>query len=291
MFITTGKTAMNEIGFPGLGLDPILIDSTAFTVLGREVKWYGIIICLGMILAYCYALSRAKYEGIKTDDLIDLALALMIFGIAGARLYYVIFEIDRFVATGGTFFSNLWNTIVNIFSIHSGGLAIFGGIIAGFFTAMVVARIKKIRFPILLDVLAPSVMIGQMIGRWGNFMNGEAYGVETTLPWRMSITQVLSSGFKSTTIEVHPTFLYESLWNLVGFIVIAILYKKKNFHGQWLCFYLAWYGLGRMLIEGLRTDSLMIGPFRVSQLLAAAICVAGVVLLVLGTVKAKKEAK
>ena len=282
---------MNEIGFPGLGLDPILIDSTAFTVLGREVKWYGIIICLGMILAYCYALSRAKYEGIKTDDLIDLALALMIFGIAGARLYYVIFEIDRFVATGGTFFSNLWNTIVNIFSIHSGGLAIFGGIIAGFFTAMVVARIKKIRFPILLDVLAPSVMIGQMIGRWGNFMNGEAYGVETTLPWRMSITQVLSSGFKSTTIEVHPTFLYESLWNLVGFIVIAILYKKKNFHGQWLCFYLAWYGLGRMLIEGLRTDSLMIGPFRVSQLLAAAICVAGVVLLVLGTVKAKKEAK
>ena len=282
---------MNEIGFPGLGLDPILIDSTAFTVFGHDIKWYGVIICLGMILAYYYGWTRSKYEGIKTDDLIDLALALMIFGIAGARVYYIIFELDSYIETGGTFFSNLWNTILNMFSIHKGGLAIFGGIISGFLTAMVVARVKKIRFPILLDVLAPSVMIGQMIGRWGNFMNGEAYGVETTLPWRMSITQVLSSGFRSATIEVHPTFLYESLWNLIGFIVIATLYKKKNFHGQWACFYFAWYGLGRALIEGLRTDSLMIGPFRVSQLLAVAVCVVGVVLLVLGTIKAKKEAK
>ncbi len=280
---------MNEIGFPGLGLDPVLIDSTAFSIFGREIKWYGIIICVGMILAYFYGQSRAKYEGIKTDDLIDLALALMIFGVAGARVYYIIFELDSFIATGGSFFANLWQTIVNMFSIHNGGLAIFGGIIAGFFTAMVVAKIKKIRFPILLDVLAPSVMIGQMIGRWGNFMNGEAYGTETTLPWRMSITKVLKSGFKGTTIEVHPTFLYESLWNLVGFVIVATLYKKKKFHGQWLCFYLAWYGLGRALIEGLRTDSLMIGPFRVSQLLAAGICVAGVVLLALGMIKAKKE--
>ncbi len=280
---------MNEIAFPGLGLGPFTIDSTAFTVFGYDIKWYGIIICLGMILAYTYAWTRAKYEGIKTDDLLDLALALMIFGVAGARVYYIIFELDMFVATGGTFFTNLWHTIVNMFSIHNGGLAIFGGIIAGFFTAMVVARIKKIRFPILLDVLAPSVMIGQLVGRWGNFMNAEAYGGETTLPWRMSITKVLSSGFKSTPIEVHPTFLYESLWNLIGFAIIAVFYKKKKFHGQWLCFYLVWYGLGRALIEGLRADSLMVGPFRVSQVLAAAICVAGVVLMVIGLVSASKK--
>ncbi len=282
---------MNEIGFPGLGLDPILIDSTAFSIFGREIKWYGIIICLGMILAYYYGWTRSKYEGIKTDDLIDLALALMIFGVAGARVYYIIFELDSYIATGGNFFSNLWNTILNMFAIHKGGLAIFGGIIAGFFTAMIVAKRKKIRFPILLDVLAPSVMIGQMIGRWGNFMNGEAYGTETTLPWRMSITKVLSSGFRGTTIEVHPTFLYESLWNLIGFVIVAIFYKKKKFHGQWICFYLAWYGLGRALIEGLRTDSLMIGPFRVSQLVAIGIFLAGTVLLALGMIKTAKEDK
>ena len=283
---------MNEIAFPGLGLGPFTIDSTAFSVFGYEIKWYGIIICLGMILAYTYAWTRSKYEGIKTDDLLDLALALMIFGIAGARVYYIIFELDSFVATGGTFFTNLWSTVVNMVSLHNGGLAIFGGIIAGFFTAMIVARIKKIRFPILLDVLAPSVMIGQMIGRWGNFTNAEAYGGETTLPWRMSITKVLTSGFKSTPIEVHPTFLYESLWNLIGFVIVATFYKKKKFHGQWLCFYLAWYGLGRAFIEGLRADSLMIGPLRVSQVLAALVCVAGVVLLTLGLIKsAKKEVK
>ncbi len=280
---------MNEIAFPGFGIGPFSVNTTAFTVFGYEIKWYGIIICLGMILAYTYAWTRAKREGIKTDDLLDLALALMIFGVIGARVYYIIFELDGFIATGGTFFTNLWNTIVNMCSIHNGGLAIFGGIIAGFFTAMVVARIKKIRFPILLDVLAPSVMIGQMIGRWGNFVNAEAYGSETTLPWRMSITKVLSSGFKSTPIEVHPTFLYESLWNLIGFAIIAVFYKKKKFHGQWFCFYLAWYGLGRALIEGLRTDSLMVGPVRVSQALAAAICVAGVVLLTLGFVRSKKK--
>ncbi len=282
---------MNKVGFPGLGIEAFEINSTAFTVFGYDIKWYGIIICLGMLLAYTYAWTRAKHEGIKTDDLLDLALALMIFGVMGARLYYIIFKLDSFVAVGGNFFSNIWNTIVNMVSIHNGGLAIFGGIIAGFFTAMVVAKIKKIRFPILLDVLAPAVMIGQMVGRWGNFMNAEAYGGETTLPWRMSISKVLAGGFETTPIEVHPTFLYESLWNLIGFAIIAIFYKKKKFHGQWFCFYMAWYGLGRALIEGLRTDSLMIGPFRVSQLLAAAVCIAGVALLTLGMIKANKKVK
>ncbi|MBQ7835863.1 MAG: prolipoprotein diacylglyceryl transferase [Clostridia bacterium] len=286
---------MHNIGFPGFGIGPFIIDSTAFTVFGIDIKWYGIIICCGMLLAYAYAWTRAKYEGITTDDLLDLALALMIFGVIGARVYYIIFSLESFIVTNkGGFGANLWATIVEMFSVRDGGLAIFGGVIAGFFTAMVVAKKKKIYFPVLLDVLAPSVMIGQLVGRWGNFMNAEAYGSETTLPWRMSIADVAYLGEKyepviGPTSEVHPTFLYESLWNLVGFVVIACLYKKKKFNGQWLCFYMAWYGLGRALIEGLRTDSLELGPLRVSQWLAGGICIAGIVLLVLGLVKAKKE--
>ena len=287
---------MHELGFPGFGIGPFVIDTTAFTVFGIDVKWYGVIICIGMLLAYTYAWTRARHEGIKTDDLLDLALALMIFGVIGARLYYVVFELDRFLVTSGTVWEKISGTFINIISIRDGGLAIFGGIIAGFFTAMIVAKVKKIRFPILLDVLTPAVMIGQLVGRWGNFINGEAYGAETTLPWRMSVADVVSFGDGTSMLvgassEVHPTFLYESLWNLAGFIVIACLYKKKRFHGQWICFYMAWYGLGRMLIEGLRTDSLMIGPLRVSQWLAGAICVAGIVLLVLGLVRANKPAE
>ena len=173
---------VHEISFPGLGIGPFTIDSVAFTLFGREIQWYGILICIGMILAYLYASTRAKFEGIKTDDLLDLGFFVILFGIIGARLYYVVFAPTSYIATGGTFWENVWDTIVNVVSIWEGGLAIFGGILAGFLTALVVARIKKIHFPVLLDILAPSVMIGQIIGRWGNFMNGEAYGRETGLP-------------------------------------------------------------------------------------------------------------
>lgn len=285
---------MHNIGFPGFGIGPAIIDSTAFELFGIDIKWYGIIICCGMLLAYAYAWTRARYEGITTDDLLDLALALMIFGVLGARVYYIIFSLDSFIVTNaGGFGPNLWASIVRMLSVRDGGLAIFGGVIAGFFAAMVVARKKHIRFPVLLDVLAPSVMIGQIVGRWGNFMNAEAYGAPTTLPWRMSIAKVAYLGegiepYIGAAIEVHPTFLYESLWNLVGFAVIAVFYKKKSFNGQWMCFYMAWYGLGRALIESLREDSLMLGPLRVSQWLAGGICIAGIVLLVMGILKARK---
>lgn len=280
---------MTEISFPGLGIGPFTVNSTAFTVFGVDVKWYGIIICLGMILAYTYAWTRAKKEGIKTDDMLDLALALMIFGVLGARLYYIIFSLDAFIATGGTFGSNLVNTVKNMINIRNGGLAIFGGIIAGFFTVLVVARVKKIRFPVLVDTVAPALFIGQSIGRWGNFMNGEAYGGETTLPWRMQLSTVLTSGFKSEPIVVHPTFLYESLWNAVGFAIIAVFYKKKRFHGQWFCFYMIWYGLGRAIIEGLRADSLMLGSLRVSQILALLVCVAGCAIFGYNIIKSYKR--
>ena len=282
---------MYEISFPGLGIDGFTIHSVAFTLFGKDIMWYGILICIGMILAYLYAYSRAKFEGIKTDDLLDLGFFVILFGIVGARLYYVIFAPSSYIATGGTFWENIWDTIVNVVSIWNGGLAIFGGIIAGFITALVVARIKKIHFPVLLDILAPSVMIGQIIGRWGNFMNGEAYGRETDLPWRMEIRPIYTDGSYGPTTVAHPTFLYESLWNLIGFILIAIFYKKKKFNGQIFYFYMIWYGLGRALIEGLRTDSLYIANLRVSQVLAALVCIAGIVLMTVNIIKYKSRKK
>ncbi len=284
---------MYEISFPGLGIDGFTIKSVAFTIFGKDIMWYGILICIGMILAYLYAYSRAKFEGVKTDDLLDLGFFVILFGIIGARLYYVLFAPTSFVATGGSFWENIWNTIVNVVSIWNGGLAIFGGILAGFVTAFVVAKIKKIHFPVILDILAPSVMIGQIIGRWGNFMNAEAYGSETTVPWRMGIKRISANGLYTSSIEVHPTFLYESLWNLIGFILIAIFYKKKKFNGQVFYFYMIWYGLGRAVIEGLRSDSLYIAGnenLRVSQILAAVVCVAGIVLMTVNLIKRKKKA-
>ena len=283
---------MYEISFPGLGIDGFTINSVAFTIFGKDIMWYGILICIGMILAYLYAYSRAKFEGIKTDDLLDLGFFVILFGIVGARLYYVLFAPTSFVATGGSFCENIWDTIVNVVSIWNGGLAIFGGILAGFVTALVVAKIKKIHFPVILDILAPSVMIGQIIGRWGNFMNAEAYGSETSVPWRMGIKRITADGLYTSSIEVHPTFLYESLWNLIGFILIAIFYKKKRFNGQIFYFYMIWYGLGRAMIEGLRSDSLYIAGnenLRVSQILAAVACIAGIMLMTVSLIKLKKK--
>jgi len=282
---------MYEISFPGLGIDGFTIHSVAFTVFGKDIMWYGILICFGMILAYLYAYSRAKFEGIKTDDLLDLGFFVILFGIVGARLYYVLFAPTSYIAKGGALLENIWNTIVNVVSIWNGGLAIFGGILAGFATTIFVARKKKIRLPVLLDVLSPSVMIGQIVGRWGNFMNAEAYGSETTVPWRMGIKRISAGGLYTNSVEVHPTFLYESLWNLIGFTLIAIFYKKKKFNGQVFYFYMIWYGLGRTVIEGLRSDSLYIAGnehLRVSQILAALVCIAGIILMVRGYTKWKK---
>ncbi len=278
---------MTYLSFPGLGIEPFRIKPEAIELSkdgGFDIMWYGVLIALGMILAFLYALSRAKIEGIKTDDIYDLGIFAILFGVIGARLYYVIFEFGRFYEPG-----NIGKTLLNIISIRGGGLAIYGGILGGFFTILVVSHIKRIRFSTLLDVVSPAVMIGQIIGRWGNFINIEAFGGETTLPWRMGILQSFDNGetFYSETY-VHPTFLYESLWNLIGFILIAIFYKKKKFNGQVFLFYMTWYGFGRMLIEGLRTDSLMLGSFRVSQALAAVTFAVGLVLTVVNFVNLKR---
>ena len=274
---------MGYISFPGFGIEPFHIDKIAFSVFGRDVAWYGILITIGMILALVIAFRCAKFEKIKSDDIVDLALFVIIFGVLGARLYYVLFTWNEFpyLVTSGSFFSNLWGTFVNIIAIWNGGLAIYGGVIAGIIVGLVFSKIKKISFPKVLDILAPCVMIGQIIGRWGNFVNMEAHGAETDLPWKMGLLYGdASTGTWISETYVHPTFLYESLWNLIGLIIILCLYKKKKFNGQHAAFYFVWYGFGRMLIEGLRTDSLYIGPLRVSQIVGLFSVVIGILMFI-----------
>lgn len=286
---------MSYISFPGLGIEPFHINEVAFTVFGRPVAWYGILITCGMILAVLYALHIRKYEGISSDDIIDLAFVVIIFGVLGARLYYVIFKWDSYIVTdASSFLQNIVGTLKNVIAVWEGGLAIYGGIIAGILTALVFARKRKIRFVKLLDILAPCVWIGQVIGRWGNFINMEAYGSETTLPWRMGILYSymdtgITTGMWDIEKYVHPTFLYESLWNLTALILVFAFYKKKKFDGQFCSFYFIWYGFGRMLIEGLRTDSLMLGNLRISQGVGFASLILGIVLTVYLTKKSQKE--
>lgn len=247
---------MNHISFPGLGIDEFRVNRVAFSLFGRDVMWYGIIITLGIVLAFLYVNYRAKKnEGIKTEDVLDYAIYLVLFGVIGARLYYVLTSFDDYKA------DTVGQTISNIVAVWEGGLAIYGGIIAGGIALAIVSLIKKIKLGRAFDMVAPGVMIGQIVGRWGNFCNGEAYGSETSLPWRMGIREA----GETETIYVHPTFLYESLWNLLGFLLINLVYKKKKFDGQIFFMYITWYGFGRMLIEGLRTDSLYVGDFRISQ--------------------------
>ena len=281
---------MYYISFPGLGIEPFHMNKIAFSIFGRDVAWYGILITCGMILAVLLAMRLIKYEGISSDDILDLAFTVIVFGVIGARTYYVIFswgEIN-YVATGGTAIQNILNTIYNCIAIWEGGLAIYGGVLGGLISALVFSKIKKISYLKLTDILAPCVLVGQIIGRWGNFINVEAYGAETTMPWRMGI-QYIIDGTTITEKFVHPTFLYESLWNLVLLIVILSIYKKKKFDGQMCAMYFMFYGLGRMLIEGLRTDSLMLGNLRVSQGLSFLLIVLGILMFIFLGDKSKKK--
>lgn len=275
---------MEYISFPGLGIEPFHIDKVAFNLFGRDVAWYGVLITCGMILAVFCALWLAKYEKISADNVYDLALTVIICGVLGARAYYVIFtwnELD-YVVTNGTFWQNLWGTFRNCIAMWDGGLAIYGGIICGLISGFIFSKIKKIEFLKIFDILVPCVLIGQVIGRWGNFINVEAHGGETTLPWRMGIHFIAGDVVLAEQF-VHPTFLYESLWNLIGLIIVLCIYKKKKFNGQNFCYYLMWYGFGRMLIEGLRTDSLYIWntQIRVSQLIGFCSVIIGIVLFII----------
>lgn len=282
---------MTYVSFPGLGIQPFYMDPVVFSIGPLSVRWYGLIITCGMILAVLLAIRNGKIEKVRSDDIVDLALYLIVFGVIGARLYYVIMKLDSYIATGGSFWQNLGQTLYNVVAVWEGGLAIYGGIIAGFITAVIYARKKHIRFPVIADIVAPSLFVGQLIGRWGNFVNVEAHGGETTLPWRMGILTSVDGGQTFLTEQyVHPTFLYESLWNLIGLILVTLFYRKKKYHGQIWLFYMTWYGFGRMLIEGLRTDSLYVGNMRISQFVGFVSFVTGMALLIyLGVKKNKKK--
>ncbi len=265
------------ISFPGIGIDPFTVDKVAFSIGGLEVRWYGIILTLGIIAGVCYALYRCHFEGIKSDDIMDYALWTVLLAIIGARTYYVLTTLKD--ANGN------WNyhSFLDMIAIWEGGIAMYGSIIGGALALILVSKFKKFNKKQVLkifDMVSPGVMLGQIIGRWGNFVNGEAHGIETSENFflRMGLAGAadLPSNYNRAVISYwHPTFLYESLWNLLGFVLINLLYKKKKFDGQVMLMYLAWYGFGRMFVEGLRTDSLYIGVFRISQVvgfLCFAVC-------------------
>lgn len=245
---------MSTITFPNLGIS-VNPDRVAFAVFGKEIYWYGIIIAVGFILAVVYAMRRAPAFGLTEDHILDMLFAAVPSAIVCARLYYCIFEWDLYA-----------DNPISILYIWEGGLAIYGGVIGAVAAVLIYCRIKKVPVGPMLDVGGLGLLIGQMIGRWGNFINREAHGALTDSFLKMGLQDQSGNVF-----YYHPTFLYESLWNLTGFILLHFLSKKRKFDGQVFAGYLAWYGLGRAWIEGLRTDSLYLfgTDIRVSQAVAA----------------------
>ncbi|MCG8541179.1 MAG: prolipoprotein diacylglyceryl transferase [Clostridia bacterium] len=223
------------------------MNPVAFEIFGIGIRWYGILISLAMILGTILAIRETKRFGMDENIIIDFILVMIPSAIIGARIYYVVFNWSYY---GGD--------IIKMLNVRGGGLAIHGGVIGGIIAGLIYTRYRKIGFWQLADIIAPSLILGQAIGRWGNFLNREAYGAPTDLPW----------GINVNGLRVHPTFLYESLWNFVVFIFLMKYRTKKKFQGELFYLYLILYSVGRFFIEGLRTDSLMLGPFRFAQVLS-----------------------
>ncbi len=258
------------ISFPflgGLTLNP----PASFSVFGREIYLYGVVIALGFVLGILLCAKLAPQFGINTDSFYDLAIRVIPLSILGARLYYVLFQSDYYLRHPS-----------EILAVWEGGLAVYGGIIAGILTTLVFCRRRRISVPGMLDLMCFGVFLGQAIGRWGNFFNREAFGAETEVFCRMGLTAP-----DGTTVFVHPTFLYESLWNLAGLAFLLARRKRRRYDGEFFLFYLFWYGLGRAWIEGLRSDSLFLGNtgIRVSQVLSV------ILVLVSGTLMIRYRLK
>ena len=263
-----------EISFPALDL--VMNPGRIISIGPLTIHYYGAIIAFGLILGVLYACRRSKDFGLKEDDLIDGVLWVTPFAIICARAYYVIFRwAEEYAAKP-----------ISALYIWEGGLAIYGGVIGAVIGILVFCKCRKIKPTVVLDVVSRSFLIGQSMGRWGNFFNREAFGAETDVLWKMGLMK--ASG---EIIYVHPTFLYESLWNACGFVILHFASKRRKFDGQIALGYMAWYGLGRCMIEGLRADSLYIGPFRVSQLLAGISCIAAVSILLWNHVRPQDPAK
>lgn len=285
---------MNSIvSFPGLGLE-FELNRVAFHIGSIPVYWYGILIATGFILAILYASRRAKEFGIDADRMLDVVLGGAIGGIVGARAYFVLLRWDYY-----------GQNLDQIFNTRSGGMAIYGGIIGGVLIGYLMCRIRKVKALPALDLAAGGFLIGQCIGRWGNFVNIEAFGGNTGLPWGMAsekITAYLTQHEQELeaigmnidpNMPVHPTFLYESIWCLLGFLFIAWYTKRRKFDGELILIYMMWYGSGRAVIEGLRTDSLMIPGtgLRASQVLAIVLVAAALVIYIVKTIQVKKNGK
>lgn len=242
---------MNHITFPKLGLN-FQIDPTAFHIGTKPIYWYAIMIVTGFILAVLFCAATAKKRGVSSDTVIDVAIWGLIAGIIGARIYYVIFDFDSFRSNPA-----------DIFKIWEGGLAIYGGIIGAVISTAVYCKIKKLHTLQVFDVCVPGLLIGQAIGRYGNFFNAEVYGKATESLLGMSI---------NGGAPVHPLFFYESVWNILGFLLLILLRDKKTRHGQVFFGYLLWYSLGRLVLEGMRQSQYILylipGQLGISQLVA-----------------------
>ena len=268
---------MNPANYTAISLFGLEFDPPRFFQLGSlSIHLYGIIIACGLMLAVLYGCKRCDQFGFSSDDLTDGALCIVPFAILCARLYYCIFEWDSYKSNP-----------ISILYIWNGGLAIYGGVIGAVLGILVFGKVKKIKIGAVLDLVALGFLIGQSIGRWGNFFNREAFGAATDCFMKMGLFNKYTQSWE----YYHPTFLYESLWNAAGFVMLHFLSKKRQYDGQIALGYAAWYGLGRTFIEGLRVDSLYWGDFRVSQLLAAVSCFAAAAILVYMVLKPHDPAK
>ena len=264
------------ISFPGLFGDWSINPNPVALDIGNGVYWYGIILAIAMLAGMFLCMKQAKNYGLTSDNVMDLVLYAVPSCIIGSRLYYVIFNLDLYRNADGAL------NFKQMIAVWDGGLAIYGTVIVGALVAFLYSRGKKVPFGAVADLAVMGLMLGQCIGRWANFINREAFGAETTLPWRMQLWTA-----PSKFIEVHPTFLYESLWNLVGLLLILFVVSKgRRFDGENTWFYFLWYGIGRAWIEGLRTDSLYLfdwtingNPIRVSQALSVVMAVIALIML------------
>lgn len=246
-----------------------IIPRAAFSIGSVEIYWYAIIITTAILIGYIWARAKNGRYGIKYDDVFNLSFFMIPIAVICARLYYVLFNLDYYASNPG-----------QIFNYRNGGIAIYGALIGAIATIIVFCKVKKMKMLDVLDYLAPIIPLCQAMGRWGNYINVEAYGTETNLPLKMEIIE------NGITKYVHPTFLYESIGNLIIFFILLKVSKNRKFPGQIACLYLTMYAFVRFFVEGLRTDSLMLGPFRISQVLSLLVFIAGVTILV---IKKKKE--
>lgn len=261
---------LTKISFPGLGIGSFEPDPVAFNLFGKNVYWYAIIICVGMILAMLYAHFNAEKSGLKKDDVLDLAIVIIPVAVVCARLFYVLTDDVK------------QKTFTEVIAVWDGGISIIGALIGGGIAVAAVALVKKRSLLDTLDLVVRCVLIGQIVGRIGNFINVEVYGIETALPWGMYI--------ESYGYAVHPLFLYEMLWNLIGFVILHCIAKKKHFSGEIFFGYVAWYGLGRAFLELLRDPEYILSG-HISHILAVLAFIIGAVCLVIFGIRAVRKSK